>query len=220
MYYVCDVSNKSDIFWWYSMLVPSFCGLNQKNYSSILIQTGNTPDISEPAEDNVLKNETAAEDTERGSIVWVSNGSNDEPIDTSVSSLNRVLHKWRHKGKNWSSLKEQFWSNFWLTATNHPSLLIYISWKACCLILKEFHNRKNLNLKSNIYNANHWVPVLSHDSSGALSFNQNAASHTFYFQLFTHNKIIFLVAATADPNSYSVLYYYYTIFISNTIKLH
>jgi hypothetical protein len=51
------------------MLVPSFCGLNQKNYSSILIQTGNTPDISEPAEDNVLKNETAAEDTERGSIV-------------------------------------------------------------------------------------------------------------------------------------------------------
>jgi hypothetical protein len=44
-----------------------------------------------------------------------------------------------------------------------------------------------LNLISNIYNeraSDHWVPVFSHDSSGALSLNHNAASHTFSFQLF------------------------------------
>lgn len=86
--------------------------------SSFLRQTGNTPDISEPA-DEVLKNEVVAEDTERGSIVGTSEDSNNEPIGTSVPSLDRVMQKQRHQGQKVDE-SERTILEYFLANSNKP----------------------------------------------------------------------------------------------------
>jgi hypothetical protein len=89
-----------------------------KKCSSFLRQTGNTQDISEPAEDEVLKNEAGAEDTERGSVVGTSNDSN-EPIDTSVPSLDRAMQKQRHQGQKVDE-SERTILEYFLANSNKP----------------------------------------------------------------------------------------------------